>query len=37
MPIIERGDDGKSEMGFMRPNGLVGSKFEIYNNIDVIK
>lgn len=24
------------EVGFLRPNGQLGSKFEVYNNIDTL-
>lgn len=27
---------GKVKIGFMKPNGMVGSKFEIYNSIEAI-
>jgi hypothetical protein len=35
VPIVTR-DEGKTEIGFGRSNGLLGSKFEVYNSIEAL-
>jgi len=35
--IEEDRQGGKTSIGFTKPNGLVGSKFEIYKSIEAIK
>lgn len=35
--MVEEDTVGKTTIGFLRPNGLVGSKFEVYNSIDAVR
>ena len=35
--VVEEDTVGKTTIGFLRPNGLVGSKFEVYNSIDAVR
>jgi hypothetical protein len=38
-PIVDRKEDspGKAEIGFLKPNGQIGSKFEVYNNLEALQ
>ena len=36
MLVEKTHEDGKMEVGYARGNGQMGSKFEIYNNIDAL-
>lgn len=36
-PVVEKDSEGRLEVGYLRANGQVGDKFEVYNNLEGLK